>query len=485
MLRSNNTKWIFILMLCLLFSACTKEPANIDPIKPFEWWTIEYSQPNGKPVFQSLPKLPWLSNPVIISEKRIDHGTIISIDGLTDYLVEERINRIIEAKSLELIAYDETNLPPYQGIASKLKDASLLSRNFQVNVTFNANFVLSLFFEYVMEFSLPDYTTKQLFVYDGLTFDLNTGDEISLSDLLLNHVDAKNWYNDFMLKNYIKGDAIVLDPWSYPLELKEPFRGVRHNQKFFLSNSALQLIYDFKTTEVVMDEQPMILTIFYSEIENEFALNQRFLTQHSVFELPITQGFFSFSRQRQEIFWDQILYRNYTIQTTFQNYKQIDDIPYSGFHQLVSHMIDTLDLLPRTPNDIFLGYNEYVVGPFQIMSATYYFEDEQSIAYTDSITETYTSDKVALTMNQLILGVEKYDQELEAFLIQYLKGSYQPTIDYNHFSYHIHSFSVGFEGFDAFIWVDGLQEPVNISLPYAMFELGDLPMFQPILQLIS
>lgn len=472
-------------MFFLLFSACTKEPVIIEPIKPFEWWTVDYPKPIGNDVTVGISHFPWISNPLTINEKNIDHGTIISIDGLSDHSVEMKINTAIEAKALEMLDYNETNLPPYQGIAFKLKDASLLSRNLRVNVMFNANFVLSLFFEYTMEFSLPDYVTKQYVVYDGLTLDLNTGSEISLSDLLLNDVDAKSWFNDFMMDHYVNGDAIVLDPWSYPLELKEPFRGIRHNQKFFLSNSALQFIYDFKTTEVAMDEHPMILTVFYSEFENDFALNQRFLTQRSIFEFPITQGFFSFSRQRQKIFWDQILYQNYTIQTTLQNYPRIEDIPYSGFHRLVSHMIDTLGLLPRTPSDIFLSYNEYKVGQFQIISATYFFEDEHGIAYTDSITETYTSDNEALKKSQLILGAEKYDEKMETYLIQYLKGSYQPTIDYDNLSYRIHSFSIGFEGFDAFIWVNGIQEPVNITFPYSLFDLNDLPMFQPILSLIQ
>lgn len=477
---------VILIVLLLVFSACSNIPDEpFEPIRPDEWWTIDYPAPIGNQVTHGNPHLPWVRNPLLFEEVHVDHGTTLKVTGLSDAHIEKILNDQILLKAEQLLQFNESNLPPYQGIAKTLEYATLIGRQLRTTVTHNANFIISLFFECEMTFSFQSGFTNQVQIFDGLTLDVTTGKQVSLSDMILNEEDAKKWYHDYLSRTYLKGDALTFNMFDVYLELNQPFRGLRHNQKFFLNESSLQLIYDYTTPEVDIRHYPTLLSIYFNEFSSDFAINKRFLSNATIFKEPINSGYFAYSRYPTQVYWDRVHYRGYNLNTTFINFDSIESIPYPQFQALVNDLIDTLDSFTSAPEDIFLNFNENFVGEYKNIRASYYFEDTDGKVYSQSLSISYDMLGNILAIEDLVPNLEDHMDDMRKFLSDFLRNNFQTQINPEYLQFQIKSLSIGFEGFDMVVKIDEIEEYMFISFPYSLFNLQQLPMFQPILSLIS
>lgn len=171
--------------------------------------------------------------------------TKVEISGLKDSSIQDSINQAISDKYSEIM---ETELPPYRGISSKV-DTSVRkdSETVSMNVTGNYNNILSVLI-------ICNVSRGGMHYIDchTMNFDLNTGEQISLRELFpedencdtLNQAAADKL--DAFGNRY--GGGNVYDTSKEYLMLSV-FKGIDENQKFYLSDKGIHLVFDYTNPE--------------------------------------------------------------------------------------------------------------------------------------------------------------------------------------------------------------------------------------------
>lgn len=172
------------------------------------------------------------------------------ISGLKDSSVEKAINGYI----FEI--YDKYvnggYIPPYR--MPKQGDIKVNSKDdisFFYNITGNNSNILSGYFSVYGEFAIDG----QGYYFDAVepfNFDLRTGKQLALSDVLIDPDNMINYLNSLLYKEITDGDYDeegfydVYESWK----LAAPFKGLGPNQRFYINNDGwLTLVFDWNTPE--------------------------------------------------------------------------------------------------------------------------------------------------------------------------------------------------------------------------------------------
>lgn len=223
--------------------------------------------------------IPYLvKNPIeIVTTEKTDvpefYKRTITISGLSDKKVEQSINEklgIIYKQTLE------GDIPPYRGIRKMVTSSSKLTANtLDSNMSFNYNNVASI--------TIYGNRTYDNYNYVGLmnsyNVDLNTGLEITLKDIFADDVDYKKIINDIILEKIMKSNASEEDYFSMEgsgLKLVAPFKGISDDQKFFLMQGGLVLIFDYANPEFETGLYAATVLINFQEFGDSVAITERF-----------------------------------------------------------------------------------------------------------------------------------------------------------------------------------------------------------------
>ena len=254
----------------------------------------DHSDDYDRVAVHSPVSIPWLMvNPLEITEEIRTQGRyqdrLVFIKGLRDNDVQATINDNLSALYAHL---KERDLPPMRGVrvligADKKPAVSYL----QTQVYFSHNNVLSLVATNFREYNINGYS-HYMNIAETRNFDLATGREITLKDVLNDDVDYLQVISDAVGEQLLRSS--VTEEYGYgPYEAGlgfscvSPFRGVREDQAFYLTPAGIMLVLDYRTPEFDTGFWYRSLQVPFTQLEGTVALTKRF--EHLQEELYISQ----------------------------------------------------------------------------------------------------------------------------------------------------------------------------------------------------
>jgi hypothetical protein len=286
---------VLILTTVLFLSGCT---TYVDPdYEPFPTFPTEESIPFLDPhgtvsVADTQPY--WTNNNVdapyqeALTETTADGVKITyeptTITGLSNKTIQDKINTLIEVKINELKKYAKfENLPVYSGFYAAYPEGKRQVRGVSIwnYASYNSNNVLSLYFDISIEIKNNYSTTYQydFTIKDSLNIDLNTGEELTLSDLFINGSDYQSALNSMILfKSNNQTDPVPEEMTWYvdTYQYVGGFRGIRGDVKFVLYGDQIILLFNEKYPEFKNDFSTTSISLNMSDLKDSMAINQRF-----------------------------------------------------------------------------------------------------------------------------------------------------------------------------------------------------------------
>lgn len=262
-----------LLVAAVLSTACqTQEPMPIET--PAETPVETPESPDGSSFYATISSpsgfMAMYRNPLEILTK--DHQSdkmytvSTSIAGLKNEALEKEINGKLQEKHEALLRAD---YPPYRGIKTlALGDAVPTSQTVSTMMVFNNSGLLSLTFTRDWEVK-GNYIEKM----DTMTLDLDTGREVTLKDLFADDVDYLKLLSDWMASYFTRENS--MEDTSY-FALVEPFPGIQKDQKFFLNENSLVLVFDEHTPFLDLRFYPLRVYIPMEMLRDSLVLDTRF-----------------------------------------------------------------------------------------------------------------------------------------------------------------------------------------------------------------
>ncbi|MDO4482645.1 MAG: hypothetical protein Q4C14_08020 [Bacillota bacterium] len=206
--------------------------------------------------------------------------TKLEISGLSDSSVQSRINSAISDKYIEIV---ETELPPYRGIYSAAdpsapKESEIVS----MNAAGSFNNILSIMIICNVSRGGIHYTDIHT-----MNFDLNTGEEITLSQLF-QYEGSCDVFNRAVgekldASGHRYGGGNVHDTSKEYLMLSA-FKGIKDDQKFYLSDDGIHLVFDYTNPEFYLPAfVPYEINIGFDEAAEAVDLNAFDVSEESLF----------------------------------------------------------------------------------------------------------------------------------------------------------------------------------------------------------
>jgi len=243
----------------------------------------------GEQTYESMGKATYfpvqldyaLDNPLEIIEVKSDrnyHWTYFQISGLKDKVVETRINEEIKALYEQMLPYvtGET-LPPYRGINAAVHENMVFSDTYlSLTLQFNCNNVLSVYARASGGYKSLPHEQVYFSAVETLNFDLNSGETFLVADVFVNDIDALELINAF-IADEIRSSSMEADMgWYRSFSVVSPFKGIRHDQKFYLDNYGLNIVLDYNNPEFDLGFNEGIITIPFKPDYGKIAITERF-----------------------------------------------------------------------------------------------------------------------------------------------------------------------------------------------------------------
>lgn len=470
-------------LILLLLVGCSK-PVNpdLDP-NPEPKEEELFKDPQGNNV-SSPVNIPFVyGNPIEIIENNSDKVNSFTISGLKNKVIENKINQEIASKIELFLSYlNPLKLPPFRGIYAKIPaDASVSEYYIYAYPTFNYNNVLSVSFQGWFRYDIkgiPEYIN----VSDALNYDLTTGKHLTVSDLLTNDSDPQQVLSNPLSEIIAKSVDSPPDSWFWdrvPFELVAPFKGIKGNQTFYISNTGYHFIFDYRNPEFDYGFSSVTLQLTYSKVMPYVAITERFVTDKDIYESPIRQAEFldlseNMMRDEEEI----VTYRKVDIYTSRfisadvpQFY--IDKLPdvLSLIYTLIDENIDEY-----TIESAYGSVSADIVGEYVTLNMYYSIYTNQSIYVEWSAT--YDADGKLLTMDDLFVDGYYYRDVLWAQLIESYPGyeSFDKEAILENLNFSIQlagmSFSINIPATET---TEGYM--ISFYVPYSTFGMENLTLF--------
>lgn len=259
----------------------------------------------------SPPELDYLiTNPITIEE--VGEGddqnfsyTYLTISGLKDQDVQQKINDRIKEVYDQLRVQD---LPPYRGIKTFVPEGSVIvSEYIHTYAMGNFNHILSIAFDKSTNWKTGDGEisseedekfyefTQYVSEVETLTFDLNTGKEIKITELFDDDVESMEMLNGEMHRRLARSGAeeegLFFDIETYA-KLVESFKGLSADQKFGVGPSGLSIILDHQTPQFDTGLSAERVFIDLDKLEDHLAVAGRFYDESrtaNLFDAPVKE----------------------------------------------------------------------------------------------------------------------------------------------------------------------------------------------------
>jgi hypothetical protein len=474
-------KFVKILIIALLLAGCA-EPIVPDPDpKPEPNKEELFKDPQGKSITSPV-NIPFVYvNPIEIVNLGDERNSKVEIRGLKNKVIENKINQEISDKFTTLTSYrNSENLPPYRGIYSRIPAENIaLDYSIYSNVSYNYNNVLSISFNGYYTFNIKG-ATEYVNVSDSLNYDLSTGKQLTVSDLLTNDANTKQALSDplsvLIKKSMDSMDVFVWD--RFPIDLVAPFKGIKGNQAFYLTNSGVIFIFDYRNPEFNTQFQTIHLSVNFSKLMPYIAISERFRTDQSIYEQPIRQAEFldlseNMTREKDET----VLYRGIEIYisefiSTDVPQFYIDKLPklLPLIQEMIDENVDKYDF-----ENAYGNISADIIGEYVSMSLYYSIYTDQIIYQELYIT--YNSKGDILTLDDLFVEGFYYRDVLWAQLLDTYPGysSYdkESILDSANFTiYH--------SGFNFSLKIPSEDNPsgmISFYVPYSIFGMENLTLF--------
>lgn len=285
------------LIIVLLLSGCIQKTDPIPDNNDF----LHVSDPMPKPQGQSVSYPSTYDvltvNPITvhyfdIHGEVIVRGTYVKIDGLIDTDVENKINDEIMNEITNMYRYrDREAAPAYRGMDTRIPLTLTKAKSIVIYtyVTYNQNRILSIMINADIQFE-QEKTIYSYSVSEGLNFDLNTGNRLSLSDVLTDDADIPKLLLPLIHKQLFWSNDYESDDYNpYLPEIVAPFTEIRGSQNFYLDESGIILVFDMDTPELDTKLQPFRIPLYYPELGSNVALAHRFDLDSVIFESEVIE----------------------------------------------------------------------------------------------------------------------------------------------------------------------------------------------------
>ncbi|KAB3530324.1 RsiV family protein [Alkaliphilus serpentinus] len=272
-------------------------PEADDPSNSTEEPTTDPTQPeeasHRKKVFAPVEISYVIPNPIDITYEDVNNAGKSSerrfkIVGLKNKEVEEGINQVI----VDIFeGFKSNDLPPYRGIKAVIPDSSMvIHSNIDGHIPFNYNNVISVCIYSHTAYASPtkrggtplSNNPQYVNQIEGVTLDLNTGEKLKLKDIFADNVDYISILNDHITKAINQSNATDEGYFitQYPdFKLVAPFKGITEDQKFYLNNSGLTLVFDYRNPEFDNRFNATTIYIDFYEIKENLAITERFYNE--------------------------------------------------------------------------------------------------------------------------------------------------------------------------------------------------------------
>jgi len=294
-------KIILILSLLLTLSACVKTETIIElptlPEIPHPQF-VPFADPKGT-VSQPDTQNYWVYNKIATdwnqnASETLSNGTVFNYNayeyhGLKDKTVEDKINLDIKAMVDSFKAYAEPDaLPAYAGLFKQYPKEGMVINTISVSTGswFNYDNLLSVGVTATLDTQYPS-------AYEGYnadfqytitkTFDLNTGDEVHLSDLFVNGTDYVTLINELVLVDAVGKTDPSPTYYEHWYQYNGGFSGIRGDINFALSPEGLILFFDHSYPEFFDEFTSAIVSIPFEKLKGVLAFQQRFASKTNLF----------------------------------------------------------------------------------------------------------------------------------------------------------------------------------------------------------
>ncbi|MBV1710285.1 MAG: hypothetical protein KMY54_10580 [Erysipelothrix sp.] len=477
-------KFVKLLIIALLLAGCAK-PIEPDPDPEPEPNEEElFKDPQGNKILSPV-SIPFVyGNPIRIIDKNSDKINSFEISGLKNKVIENKINQEIAAKIDLFLSYlNPSKLPPFRGIYAKIPaDASVSEYYIYAYPTFNFNNVLSISFHGWFRYDIKG-TPEYINISDALNYDLTSGKHLTVSDLLTNDSNPQKALSDPLSKIIAKSVDSPPDSWFWdrvPFELVAPFKGIKGNQTFYISNTGFHFIFDYRNPEFEYGFSSIPLQLTYSKVMPYVAITERFLTDKDIYESPIRQAeFLDISENMMRNEEKSITYLEVDIYTS-----KFLSADVSQFY--IDKLPDVLTLIYELIDDNIDEYNiesaygtvsADIVGEYVTLNMYYSIYTNQAIIYHDW-SATYDADGNILTLDDLFVDGYFYRDVLWAQLLETYPGyenyDKEAILDNLNFSIQLSGMS-----FSSSIPATETAEAQMFSfyVPYSTFGMKNLTLF--------
>ena len=285
--KSSKTRILTVLaaLLLLLCSACSGAQGNAANNVPGNAANDAGNSVPGNTVDpgQTVPAVEKVSdyaarnnNLEFINEYSSDTSNPLTVCGLKDEAVQQKINDAIKAESDRI--GDPSFLPSGRGVRMYEKQAVGEPMVYFYSIVYaNCDNILSVVMQYNRRYDMGNNRAVILQYFSPLNFDLATGDLLKLQDLFPDGTDCMQYLNGRMIELIQRSDP-SREPdsqnWDYFYSVRDPvppliseFKGLREDQPFYLSDKGqLVIVLDPQNPEFYMENGSAIVNIDISDI---------------------------------------------------------------------------------------------------------------------------------------------------------------------------------------------------------------------------
>lgn len=289
MLKSSRRFISILLLIFLIFFSLVGCGTTVDVFpNPYSHNNSVDNETNNKEIYAPIEISYVIDNPlqienIDVSESDKHQRNYFQISGLVDKTVENTINHSIKSLFEQMLPYATgEKLPPFRGIAAVLPmDIKINDSSITVRPQFNSNNVLSV----VANAYGTYFSDRNIYfsVSDTINFDLRTGKTFSIEAFFTDDADGLTLVNDAITEELTRSSltsSMNGDPYSY-LNLVAPFKGISANQKFYISNSGLNVIIDHNNPEFEIGFYNQWVNIPFFSANGQIAITERFYDENS------------------------------------------------------------------------------------------------------------------------------------------------------------------------------------------------------------
>ena len=444
--------------------------------------------------FVSPMKISYLVvNPLEVGEERNHQGgsqdSTFLVHGLKDQKIQEKINDRLESCYQTM---KDADLPPYRGIRVKIpQGSSIIENSLYAYSSFNYNNILSVVVTNSRGYSFPgqDYPVHTN-VTETLNFNLATGDEITLKDVFTDDVDYLSVLNEAVGALALRSQPGE-EHYGYGdggLRLIGPFKGLNRDQKFYLFQGGIALVFDYRTPEFETYFYPLSHSIFFSELDDVVALTERFSTERSLYiseeplvkELPQSR-FNGYPPPVQERVFGKV-----SVSTTVSYPLDLPDHIKSLIQSLSEDYMPTVEELNQRTSSSDMWYINHYVNTRQV-GAYLNIDRSRSISGSNNQWEVYNAsycfdeDYTQLSLSDLFApgfdyGVAIREALAEALFQHGLSDHYSAEELYNDLHFGLGTSEVFFftESIRFGDQQDGNIQSLHFQVPFAVFGCNNM-----------